>query len=137
MSEDARNSSESGAQPEEKRGDARTPKTIRFSGPEWELVESAAIRRGMPAAEYVRMAALDAAEGKTAALDLARNKNNADSAAMPPGIVALIERIYRSTYIVATLKRDEMLREGRGDELDAMIKAARESQATILQDASK
>ena len=56
------------------------------------------------------------------ALDLARNKTAADSAVMPPGIVALIERIYRSTYIVATLKRDEMLREGRGDELDEMIK---------------
>ncbi len=123
MSGDARNPSEIGARQEEKRGDTRTPKTIRFSGPEWELVESAAVRRGMPAAEYVRMAALDAAEGK--------------SAAIPPGIVALIERIYRSTYIVATLKRDEMLREGRGDELDEMIKAARETQATILEDASK
>ena len=123
MSEDTRNPSEFGAQPEEKRGDARTPKTIRFSGPEWELVESAAVRRGMPAAEYVRMAALDAAEDK--------------SAAIPPGIVALIERIYRSTYIVATLKRDEMLRAGRDDEMEEMIKAARETQATILEDASK
>ena len=77
----------------------------------------------MPAAEYVRMAALDAAEGK--------------SAAIPPGIVALIERIYRSTYIVATLKRDEMLRAGRDDEMEEMIKAARETQATILEEASK
>ena len=56
---------------------------------------------------------------------------------MSPGIVALIERIYRSTYIVATLKRDEMLREGRGAELDEMIKLARETQATIQEDASK
>ena len=123
MSETDRNSTGTDADLEEKRSHARTPRTIRFSGPEWDLVESAAIRRGMPAAEYVRMAALDAAEDK--------------SAAIPPGIVALIERIYRSTYIVATLKRNEMLREGRGDELDEIIKLARETQATILEEASK
>ena len=122
MSEDARNSSEFGARQEKKRGDARTPKTIRFSGPEWERVESAAIRRGMPAAEYVRMAALDAAEGKTAALSAE--------------IVETIRRIYRNTYIVSTLKRDEMLRAGRDDEMEETIKAARESQAILQKQAS-
>lgn len=123
MSETDRNSTETDADLEEKRSHARTPRTIRFSDPEWELVENTAKRRGIAAAEFARNAALAAAEDK--------------SAAIPPGIVALIERIYRSTYIVATLKRNEMLREGRGDELDAMIKAARETQATILEDASK
>ena len=123
MSEDTRNPSETAAQPEEKRGDARTPKTVRFSGPEWELVERAATRRGMPGAAYVRMAALDAAEGKTAALSTE--------------IVETIRRIYRSTYIVSTLKRDEMLREGREEEIEKTIGAARESQSLLAEQASE
>ena len=127
MSETDRNSTETDADLEEKRSHARTPRAIRFSDSEWDEVKTAAAERKISAAEFVR----------DAALDLARNKNIADSATMPPGIVALIERIYRSTYIVATLKRDEMLREGRGDELDEMIKLAQETQATILEDASK
>ena len=127
MSENERTDAETGATPDEKQTDTRTPRAIRFSDSEWDEVKTAAAEHKIPAAEFVR----------DAALDLARNKNIADSAAMPPGIVALIERIYRSTYIVATLKRDEMPREGRGDELDEMIKLARETQATILEDASK
>ena len=127
MSENQRTDAETGATPDEKQTDTRTPRGIRFSDSEWDEVKKAAAEHKIPAAEFVR----------DAALGLARNRNVADSAAMPPGIVALIERIYRSTYIVATLKRDEMLREGRGDELDEMIKLARETQATILEDASK
>ena len=99
----------------------------RLSNSEWDEVKMAAAEHGIPAAEFVR----------NATLDLGRNKKVTDSAAMPPAVVALIERIYRSTYIVATLKRDEMLREGRGDELDEIIKAARETQAKILEDASE
>ena len=127
MSENQRTDAETGVTPDEKQTDTRTPRAIRFSDSEWDEVKTAAAENKIPAAEFVR----------GAALDLARNRNVADSAAMPPGIVALIERIYRSTYIVATLKRDEMLREGREDELDEMIKLARETQATILEDASK
>ena len=127
MSEKERANVETGASADEKQTDTRTPRTIRFSDSEWDEVKVAAAEHKIPAAELVR----------DAALDLARNKNAADSASMPPGIAALIERIYRSTYLVATLKRDEMLREGRGDELDEMIKLARETQATILEDASK
>ena len=127
MSENERTDAETGPTPDEKQTDTRTPRAIRFSDSEWDEVKTAAAEHKIPAAEFVR----------DAALNLARNKNVADPAVMPPGIVALIERIYRSTYIVATLKRDEMLREGRGDELDEMIKLARETQATILKDASK
>ena len=127
MSEKERADAETGASADEKQTDTRTPRAIRFSDSEWDEVKMAAAEHKIPAAELVR----------DAALGLARNNNAADSAAIPPGIVALIERIYRSTYLVATLKRDEMLREGRGGELDEMIKLARESQATILEDASK
>ena len=123
MSEDGRDSTETGAEPKEKRGDARTPKTIRFSDPEWKLVENAATERGIPAAEYVRTAALAAAEGKAAALSAE--------------IVETVRRIYRSTYVVSTLKRDEMIREGRDDEMEKTIKAARESQALLQKRASK
>ena len=127
MSENQRTGAETGATPEEKQTDTRTPRAIRFSDSEWDEVKTAAAEHKIPAAEFVR----------DAVLDLARNKTAADPAVIPPGIVALIERIYRSTYIVATLKRDEMLREGRGAKLDEMIKSARETQATILEDASK
>ncbi len=127
MSENERTDAQTGATPDQKQTDTRTPRAIRFSDSEWDEVKTAAAEHKIPAAEFVR----------DAALDLARNRNVADPVTMPPGIVALIERIYRSTYIVATLKRDEMLREGRGDELDEMIKLARETQATILEDASK
>ena len=121
MSEDGQNLPETNADGQEKRSDARLPRTIRFSDREWERVETAAKRRGIAAAEFARTAVLDAADGK--------------SAALPNEIAEMIQRIYRSTYIVSTLKRDEMLREGRGDELDKMIKAARESQALLLKQA--
>ena len=117
MSEYTQISTDTTAQSEEGRGDARPRKTIRFSGAEWELIERAATKRGVPAAEYVRMTALDATEGKTAALTAK--------------IIDTIRGIYRSTYIVSTLKRDEMLREGRGEEMKKMIAAARESQASL------
>ena len=127
MRKSERTGTEIGATPDQKQTNTRTPRAIRFSDSEWDEVKMAAAEHKIPAAEFVR----------DAALDLARNKNVADSAAMPAGVVGLIERIYRSTYVVATLKRDEMLREGRGHELDAMIRLARETQATIQEDASK
>ena len=123
MSETDRNPTETDAGPEEKRSHARTPRTIRFSDFEWELVENAARRSGIAAAEFARNAALAAAEDK--------------SAAIPPGISAQIERIYRGVYLLSTLKRDEMVREGRQDELDRTMKAARESQVSLLDDAPK
>ena len=108
---------------QDKRGDARKSKTIRFSEPEWKQVERAAAARGIAAAEFVRAAAMDAAEGKIAALDAE--------------MVETIRRIYRSTYIVATLKRDELLRDGRGDEIEKTVEAARNSQATLVEQTAK
>ena len=77
----------------------------------------------VPAAEYVRAAAVDAAEGKVAALSAA--------------IVETIRRIYRSTHIFATLKRDKMLREGLDEEMEKTIHAARASQASLRKQASE
>ena len=60
----------------------------------------------MTAAVFVRHAATSLAEGKiTAGLP-----------ALPAGIVAQIERMYRGVYLLATLKRDEMIGEGRQEE---------------------
>ena len=123
MSETDRNPTETDAGLQEKRSHARTPRTIRFSDPEWELVENTARRRGIAAAEFIRNAALATTGDK--------------STAIPPGISAQIERIYRGVYLLSTLKRDEMVREGRQDELDRTMKAARDSQVSFLDDAPK
>ena len=65
---------------------------------------------------------MDAADGRIAALSAE--------------IAETIRRIYRSTYIVATLKRDELLHEGRGEEVDRTVESARESQAALIEEAS-
>ena len=122
MSEYDGNLAGASAKPEDKRGDARRSRTIRFSDREWEMVENAAAEREIPAAEYIRTAALDAAEGRIAALSAE--------------IVETIRRIYRHTYIVSTLKRDEMLAEQRDDEMETAMKSARESQALLQEQAS-
>ncbi len=123
MDENDEKPNEKAAEGQEKRADTRRAKTIRFSDPEWESVERAANKRGIPAAEYVRTAAVDVAEGRIAALDAE--------------MVETIRRIYRSTYIVATLKRDEMLSEGRDDALEKIIEAARDSQAELVRETSR
>ena len=106
--------------------DRRSPRSIRFSETEWQLVEQAADDIGTLPATFTRNAALNAAaERKTMA-----------AGTLPSGIVELIKRIYLSTYIVSTLKRDEMIHEGRREELDRTIQAARETQAFILGDDS-
>ena len=106
--------------------DRRSPRSIRFSQTEWQLVEEAADDHGISPATFTRNAALSvAAERKTMA-----------SGTLPSGIVELIKRTYLSTYIVSTLKRDEMIHEGRREELDRTIQAAREAQAFIMGDDS-
>ena len=113
---------ETDGNPEENRNETRTPRGIRFSDSEWERVKRAAAKQDIPAAEFVRNAALGLAEGKT----------DGDSVALTHGHVALIERTFRCAYILSTLKRDEMVREGRCDEMDDMVKAARRVQASLL-----
>ena len=38
------------------------------------------------------------------------------------GLAPLIERTFRYAYLLATLKRDEMVDEGRGAEVDGMVR---------------
>ena len=52
-------------------------------------------------------------------------------------MVETIQRTFRSTYIVATLKRDEMRRECRKEEMKGIVENARGSQASLVETASK
>lgn len=110
-----------------KPSDQRSPRSIRFSDAEWEQVEKAAEETDTSPATFTRNAALAVAAGRNAAA----------SGALPSGIVELIKRTYLSTYILSTLKRDEMIDEGRRDQLDRTIEAAREAQAFILADTAR
>ena len=51
---------------------------------------------------------------RRAALGVASGRYGAEQGAFPPQFEELIERIFRSTHILVTLKRDELIREGGG-----------------------
>ena len=108
---------------ETKPAEPRSPRSIRFSDSEWAGIENEARARGMAAAELVRHAAVSFAEGKLMPT----------TEAFPGEITAQIERIYRGVYLLSTLKRDEMIRDGHRETLDRIHKSARESQAAILE----
>ena len=103
--------------------EARKTRGIRFSDSEWEEVKSAAERNDVPVAEFVR----------ERILELARDPAAADISMVPADLVPLIERTFRYTYMLATLRRDELIREGRGGEMDKLVKAARELQHSLQQ----
>ena len=122
MTKDDPTGDRTAALPEEIPAGPRKSRTIRFSDSEWKQVEAAAKQRAMATAEFVRGAALNVAVSDPAP----------DSAKLPPDIVALIQSTYRYAYIVATLKRNELLRDGRGQEVDKAIKLARSAQDKVL-----
>ena len=100
------------------RGAARRTRGIRFSETEWQEVREAAERRGVPAAEFVRAAVLGAARGGGDAPDLA-------------GLAPLIERTFRYAWVLATLRRDEMAADGRGEEMERLVESARALQQEL------
>ncbi len=104
------------------RGFRRSKRSVRFSDHEWEQVQKAAAERGITPSEYVRTAALNAVDGAA----------GADVNALSPALVEIIKLTHRSAYILSTLKRDEMIRDGRAREMDEMVRAARIAQADIL-----
>ena len=53
---------------------------------------------------------------------------------MSKGHAALIEAVYRSVYIMATLKRDEVLDAGRGEELNDIVAAARRTMLETMEE---
>ena len=101
---------------------ARKSHSIRFSDAEWETIQAQAEEQEMMPGEYVRHAALSLGAGAP----------GATTAELPPGLVRLIETTYRAAYFVSTVKHNEMLRDGKGEEVDSVIKQGRLAQAHIL-----
>lgn len=100
----------------------RTPHSIRFLDPEWERIEAFAEERGLTGPEFVRFAAL------AALADDAPAVNSGDR------LAPLIERTFRAAHIMVSKLRWDMLDEGRGEELDALIADARAHQDELLAD---
>lgn len=104
------------------RGARRTKRNIRFSDPEWKMIEGAAEKRGITPSELVRNAALGTINDTS--------QDGADG--FSPELVEIIKRTHRGVYILSTLKRDEMVRTGHGEEMDRLVDEAREAQAALL-----
>ncbi|MXY38423.1 MAG: hypothetical protein F4160_17585 [Rhodospirillaceae bacterium] len=109
----ARTSTENG----DGRADARRSHSIRFADSEWQLIERAAARQGIPAGEFARSGALAAAENRMAEPPLA---------VLSPGHLALVETMWRMVYVLATLNREQLLDAGREDDLDELVSEARD-----------
>ena len=75
---------------------------------------------GLAAAEFVRFAALAAIE------------EGASSGREAERLATLMERTFRYAYMMTTKMRDEMLEAGQGEELDALVDAARALQDELL-----
>ena len=126
MSEEVRKEASAGENAADKSGDARKTRGIRFSESEWEEVKKAAAAHEMPVAEFVR----------EKILALARAPEGADAPPVPPSMASLIERMFRYTWFLATEKRDAMVREGREDDVDALVAEARSFQQSLGEDAA-
>ncbi len=111
----------------EKPSEPRVPRSVRFSDSEWDDIEKEAKARRMTSAEFVRHASVSLATG-----DLAPT-----SEPFPSDIAAQIERMFRGVYLLATLRRDEMVRDGQQKELEKIVNAAREAQTSIRDRARK
>ena len=104
-------------------GDPRMSRSIRFSDREWEQVSQAAARHDMNSpAEFVR----------NAAMTMARNEALMTRGALSPGLVQLIEHTFRGVLFLSTIKRDELIRQGREDEVESVVQAGREAQSELL-----
>ena len=114
-------------QVDEKLTGTRSPRTIRFTDAEWAKVQRAAAAANISPATFARNAVLNALVEPTEAL----------GGALPPGMLELVKRTYRSAYILSTLKRDDMIREGRQEQLERTVQAARDAEAHVLGDASE
>ena len=121
MSEDGRNEAPGAENTAERSGDARKTRGIRFSESEWEEVKSAAAAHEMPVAEFVR----------EKILALARAPEGGDAPPVAPSMAPLVERMFRYTWFLATERRDAMVREGREDEVDALVAEARAFHETL------
>ena len=111
------------AHPGTRQAAIRASRTIRFSDAEWEQVSQAAARRGIASpAEFVR----------TAAMAMAADDSVMARGALPPGIAEMIEHTFRGVYFLSTLRRDELIGEGRQDEVESAVQAGRQARSELL-----
>ena len=102
------------------KAERRTPRTIRFLDLEWQRIEAFADKRGLTGPELVRFATLAAME------------DGPPAAASGDRLEPLIERTFRYTYMIATKMRDDMRGAGQDEDLEVLIRAARELQDEVL-----
>ena len=116
-----------GSKPDRKRGDARKPRSIRFADSEWKLVERAAARHGIPSGELVRAGALALAEDRL---------GEPPPATLSKGHAALVEATYRLVYVMATVRREDLLDAGRENELCDLIAEARRTMTETMEESA-
>ena len=126
MSEEDRNGATGGENAAERADDNRKTRSIRFSESEWEEVRNAALAHDLPAAEFVR----------ARILSLVRGSESEGAPAVARPVTPLIERMFRYTWFLATEKRDEMIRDGREEELEKLVGEARSLQESLRGNAS-
>ena len=103
------------------RSGPRRTRGLRFSDSEWEEIRTAAEGDGLTVSEFVR----------DRLLAIARGNATAGSTESLASLAPLIERTFRYTWFLATRKRDEMIQEGRREEIDSLVKEARELQERL------
>lgn len=97
----------------------RAPRAVGFSDAEWLEIEAVAAAGEVSPDAFVREAALAAAGGGAEAL-------------LPPAAVGLVARIFLTTHLLTTLKRDEMVLDGRGEEFERSLQSARATLGSLL-----
>ena len=125
MSPSDRKSSGTGNKFSRNRSDARRPRSIRFSDSEWNLIDQAALRHGIPAGELVREGALALAEDRL---------GESPQATLTSGHLALIEATYRASFVTSTLDRDRLLDAGRQKDVDALVDAAHKAMTKTMKE---
>ena len=105
--------------------DLRIQRGVRFADSEWQLVKKAAVQHKTSASEFVRNASLRAVAAPA----------RENFAALPPSVIEILKHTYRAAYILSTLKRDELVRDGRHDELNKLVNLARKAEAELLSSA--
>ena len=102
----------------------RTPRAIRFSESEWKRIKTAATERGISIGGFVRDAALErAAQG-----------SGMQTASFSPEIEQLIRHTFRYAFILTSIKRDELIKDGRQRTIDEAVRRARAAQLELLSD---
>ena len=113
---------DTGAVEDQQHSAARKNRGGRALDPEWEEVGGAAQDQGITSAELVR----------DRILKFVRNPEAAESISVRGDIVPLVERTTRYTSMLARRMRDEMLGDGKGEDLDLLVDEARKLQVSSL-----